>query len=113
MPSLQQLETDAQLEVPRDIGGAIKTLAADPRYAKAWNFILGELCGRNRLSFVPNAPEPTEFMIWREGRRFVGEMLARIADTPLREEPAPEPPARSMTAKAERRAHRGALTKPD
>jgi hypothetical protein len=100
---LSKLETDAQLDVPRDAGGLIKRLANDPAYRLAWEFITQSLCGVRRLSFVPGAPEATEIMYWREGRRFVGEQLLRIAETPMPAEEAPEPPARTMTERAARR----------
>lgn len=100
------MEADAQIEVPRGVGGSIKALAHDPQYRAAWRFIVDQLCGQRRLSFIPNAPVPTEFMIWREGRRFVGEMLQRIADAPMVDEVPPEPPARTMTERVRRRGVR-------
>lgn len=105
MPTLQQLERDAQLEVPPEIGRAIKALAADKTHERALRFIIDRLAGYRRLSFVPGLPEARDTMIWLEGRRFVGEQLARLIETPIPEsEPAAEPPARTLTEKARRRA---------
>src|SRR6266567_7202850 len=101
---LSELETDAQLDVPREMGRAVKALASDQRHAAAWRFIVEELCGHRRLSFVPGRSDPTELMIWREGRRFVGEWLMRIAEAPMDDETPPEPAARTMTERALRRA---------
>lgn len=102
---LSKLESDTQLEVPRDVGGTIKRLASDPAYRLAWDFITQSLCGVRRLSFVPGVPEATELMCWFEGRRFVGEQLLRIAEAPMLDDPIPEPKPRTM---AERQARRQA-----
>ena len=110
MPSLQELEADAQLQVPREIGRAIKALFADANHRVAVQFIVEQLCGRHRLSFVPSNPQAHDTMLWREGRRFVGETLTRIAEAPMEEETPPEPPARTMTERAERRARNSKTT---
>jgi len=102
MPSLQEIENDAHLVVPREVGGALKALAADPAHQIAWRFIIDQLCGQRRLSFVPGMPEGRDMMIWREGRRFVGEWLMRIVETPIPETKA-EPPARTMAERQRRR----------
>lgn len=101
---LSDLEADSQLEVPRDAGGAIKRLAGDPTYRLAWDFIVQNLCGVRRLSFVPGSPDATALMHWREGRRFVGEQLLRIAETKMPEETPAEPRTRSLAEKQSRRA---------
>jgi hypothetical protein len=101
---LQKIENDAHLEVPVEIGRAIKALAADERHRKAWRFIIDQLCGQRRLSFVPGLPEGRDMMLWREGRRFVGEWLLRIAETPIPDETPSEPPARTLVEKQRRRA---------
>lgn len=103
MLSLSDLERDGQLAVPKDVGAAIKTLAADPAHQLAWRFIIDKLSGRNRLSFWPGAPESRDLMVWFEGRRFVGEWLERIAQEPIPEPEPIQPPARTMTEKARRR----------
>lgn len=100
---LSDLETDAQLDVPREMGRAVKALAADPRHKKAWGFILHQLCGLRRLSFRPGQANPAELMIWFEGRRFVGEQLLRIAESPIDDETPAEPPARTITERVRRR----------
>lgn len=100
---LSELEADVQLDVPREIGHAIKRLAADPQYAAAWRFITEQLCGVRRLSFVPTRPEARDTMVWFEGRRFVGEQLLRIAETVITDTEPASPPARTMTEKARRR----------
>jgi hypothetical protein len=101
---LQDLERDAEIEVPRAVGGNIKQLARDPNYAIAWRFIIEDLCGRHRLSYRPGVDNPESLMIWLEGRRFPGEMLERIAAAEMPTETPAEPPARTMTERARRRA---------
>ncbi len=103
---LADLEADAQLEIPRDIGRAIKMLATDERYATAWQFIIQRLCGVRRLSFMPGRGEAAELMIWFEGRRFVGEQLLRIVETVIPDETPELLPARTMTEKVRRRTAR-------
>lgn len=103
MPTLQQIERDAQLEVPKEIGGNLKMLFADPNYQLSVRFIVDQLCGQRRLSFVPGLTEGRDMMLWREGRRFVGEWLVRIVETPIPEEATAESPARTMSERARRR----------
>lgn len=105
---LSEIEADGHLQVPPELGRAIKALAADERHAKAWRFIIDQLCGQRRLSFVPGLPEGRDMMLWREGRRFVGEWLVRIVETPIPDETPPEPPARTMAERQRRRAKRDA-----
>jgi hypothetical protein len=108
---LADLERDAQIEVPRELGRAVKALAADPRHQVAWRFILDRLCGQRRLSFVPGQPNPAELMIWFEGRRYVGEQLARIVEAPIPDDDdPPEPPARTLTERARRRTAKKSAT---
>jgi hypothetical protein len=105
---LSKLEADAHLDVPVEVGRNIKALFADARYQVAVKFIVESLCGQRRLSFVPGQPSPADLMMWREGRRFVGEWLMRIVETPIPDAQEPEPPARTMTEKHERRTRRKA-----
>lgn len=104
MPTLKELDRAAQVDVPVEMGRALKALAADERHAVAWRYLLDEICGWRRYSFVPGVPEARDLMIWREGRRFVGELLMRIVETPIpdMEEPAPKP--RTMSERQRRRA---------
>jgi len=103
---LKDLELDAQLDVPRDAGSAIKALAAGTADAVAqrlaYRFILDNLAGVDRMSFVLAGDMPM-VLAWREGRRFVGVQLRRIVDTPMTDEPEVLPPARTMTERAKRR----------
>lgn len=94
---------DTPIEITRETARMIKALFADPHHQLALQFIVNDLCGQRRLSFVPGVPEATELMIHREGRRFVGEWLMRIVETAVPDELEDEPVARTMTAKAERR----------
>ena len=103
MPTLQEAESAAQITCPIDDGRAIKALAADPAHARAWNFILDVLCGVDRMSFaLPDDSAAT--MGWRQGRRFVGLTLRDIVATPIPDAEPAEPPARTITEKARRRA---------
>lgn len=95
-------EADSEIAVPRDAGGEIKTIAR--QYPVAWRFIIEALCRARKLSYVPGSDDARDLMVWNEGRRFVGEQLQRIAETPMPVETPPEPPARSMTEKARRRS---------
>jgi hypothetical protein len=104
---LKDLEADAQVEVPRETGRAVKALAAgrasELQQIEAYRFILDNLAGTDRMSFVL-ADDVPMVMAWREGRRFVGLQLRRIVAAPMVEEPEPElPPARTMTERAKRR----------
>jgi hypothetical protein len=104
---LKDLELDAQLEVPREAGSALKALAAGAagphQQMVAYRFILDALCGVDRMSFVL-ADDVPMVMAWREGRRYVGLQLRRIVDAPMSDpEPPPEPPARTMTERHRRR----------
>lgn len=95
-------------EVPPEMQGAVKALGNDPTHQVAVDFIVNILCGRHRMSFVAGVPNSAETMVFFEGRRFVGEMLARMIDRPIDKKPQPpEPPARTMTEKAARRARLG------
>jgi len=94
-------EDDSHITVPRAVGGAIKEIAR--QYPLAWRFVIEALCRVGKLSYVPGNPDARDVMIWFEGRRFVGEQLQRIVDTPMEDEPPVLPPARTMTEKARRR----------
>lgn len=106
MLSLKDLERDGQLAVSKEIGAAVKTLAADPAHQLAWRFIVDELSGRNRLSFWPWVPESRDLMIWFEGRRFVGEWLERLVREPIPEAEKVEPYKRISTTERARRRSR-------
>lgn len=96
-------EADSELDIPRDAGGEIKTIAQ--QYPVAWRFIIEALCRARKLSYVPGNTDARDLMIWYEGRRFVGEQLQRIAEKPLSpEEPSPEPPTRLAAEKQRRRS---------
>lgn len=92
-----------QVEVDPEIHRAVKALGSDPAHAVAVQFIIYQLCGRHRSSFLVGVPNPTESMVWLEGRRYVGEMIARLIERPVEEKPVVQPPARSMTEKVRRR----------
>lgn len=113
MSKLSEIEADSQLDVPREAGRALKAFAegAANEYQQqlAYRFILEVLCGVDRLSFVPGRENPADLMIWREGRRFVGQQLRRIVATPMTDEPEPEPPPpRTITERVRRREKRQA-----
>lgn len=104
---LKELELDAQLEVPREVGAALKALAiggaGQHQQLIAYRFILEALCGVDRMSFIL-ADDLPMVMAWREGRRFVGLQLRRIVEAPMSDpEPPPMPIARTMTERARRR----------
>lgn len=101
-------EPDGQpLEVPEEMQGAIKALGNDPAHRVAMDYIIEVLCGRHRASFVAGVPNSAETMVWFEGRRFVGEMLARMIERPIDKKPPPPlPPARTTTEHARRRVRK-------
>ena len=101
---LSRLEADAELEVPRDIGGLVKRFASDPAYTRLWDFLCNEFGRAGKLSYVPGQADARDLMIWLEGRRFVGVMLQRIAAAPMPDETPPEPRARTMVERQRRRA---------
>lgn len=103
MASVQEAEGAAELQVPEEIGRAIKALAADEQHRAAWAFIVDVVCGTDRLAFaLPDAAPAV--MGWRQGRRYVGLTLRRIAETPIPDKAPPEPPARTMVERQKRRA---------
>ena len=102
MTTLQDAESGARIECPKEIGHAIKALAADPTHRRAWDFIVNVLCGTDRLAFALPDEAPA-VMGWRQGRRYVGLALREIAATPIPDDTPPLPPARTMTEKARRR----------
>lgn len=85
-------DLDAQegIEVPREVGHALKALADgtanDAQQKKAYAFILYGLCGVDRASFV-HAEDSQLTMAWREGRRFVGRWLRQIVEAPFADPP--------------------------
>lgn len=105
MTRLSDLEADAQMEVPRAIGSALKAFAngaAGPEQQKlAYQFIVETLAGVNRLGFA--LPDAAEIMGWRQGRRFVGLQMNAIVAAPMEDETPPEPRPRTMTERQERR----------
>jgi hypothetical protein len=104
---LKELELDAQLEVPREVGSALKALAIGSagthQQMIAYRFILDALCGVDRMSFIL-ADDVPMVLAWREGRRYVGLQLRRIVEAPMQDpEPPPLPIPRTMTERARRR----------
>lgn len=98
-----QDEADAQIDVPRHIGGQWKEIAR--QYPDAYAFLIHQLCAKDRLVFLPLPGLPLELlMAQRDGRRFPAIMLERIVNTPMPEQTPPEPPARTITEKVRRRA---------
>lgn len=82
----------------------IKALGNDPQHKAAVEYIIDAICGRHRASFLAGVPHATETTAWLEGRRFIGETLARIIERPIQEDPPEaEPPPRTMTERAQRR----------
>lgn len=108
---LSKLETDAHLDVPRDVGGLVKRFANDPTYARLWSFLCDDIGRAGKLSYVPGQVDARDLMIWFEGRRFIGVMLQRIAAAPMPDETPPEPPARTMSERQRRRATKTATDK--
>jgi hypothetical protein len=101
---MQLLEPDGNnYEIPIEIHRSIKALAADAAHANALDFIINILGCRHRFSFVVGVPNADETMLWFEGRRYVGEMLARLIERPIETQAEKKPPARTMTERARRR----------
>jgi hypothetical protein len=102
MTSLAEAESGAKIDCPKEIGIAIKALAADPTHKRAWDFIVTILCGTDRLAFALPDESPA-IMGWRQGRRCVGLARRDIAASPFPDATPPPPPARTMTERARRR----------
>jgi hypothetical protein len=106
MRSLRELEADATIGVPRDVGSAIKAwkngTAGPAEQQLAWQFVVKELAAVGKLSFA--IPDEPGIMWWRQGRQFVGLQLETIAETPMEAPQRVEPPARTMTERVARRA---------
>ncbi len=105
-----ELAEGLDIAVPLDAGAALKALAngtAGPEEQKlAWRFIVYGLSGFDTLYYQPKpgADNTTNLMLWREGRRFVGGFMKKIAEEPVETATSPLPPPRTMTEKARRRA---------
>jgi hypothetical protein len=84
--------------------GALAAGTAGPHQQQvAWAFIVDNLAGTDRMSFLAVDDIPM-VMAWREGRRWVGLEMRRILAEPMSDpEPPPEPPARTMTERHRRR----------
>lgn len=84
---------------------AVKALGHDETHQFAVDFIINVLCGRHRMSFVAGVPNSSETMAFFEGRRSIGETIARLIERAIpTPPPAPLPPAKTQTEKARRRA---------
>jgi hypothetical protein len=107
---LQQLEADAELEVPRHIGSQLKEAAR--QFPDLFRWIIYDFCGKDRTTYrpVPNI-DMSIVMAINEGSRMRGVFLERIINAPMPTETPPEPPARTMTERARRRTTKIATTK--
>lgn len=103
---LQELERDAELEVPRHIGGQLKEAAR--LFPELFDWIIYDFCGKDRTTYrpVPNV-DMSIIMAINEGGRMRGVFLDRMIKAPMPTETPPDPPARTMTEKAARRARLG------
>ena len=103
------LDIDAQLDVPRDVGRALKAFAkgraGKHQQILAYRFIVEGLGARDQLLFRPYPNMDVGLMMaWLDGRRFVGLQMERIVAAPMTDAPEPElPPARTMTERVARR----------
>lgn len=106
MPTLRELEADAQVECAREVGHNIKAFWNDPKYRLTRDFLINDLCRVHRLSSaLPGADAD-----WKNGRRWPGLVLEQLATAPMDDPVPPEPPARTMTEKARRRAAQSSTT---
>ena len=105
---LSDFEADSQLDVPRDAGRALKALAAGEANAAqqrmAYRFFVDVLGAKDKLTFRPLVGVDLPLtMAWFEGRRFVAVQAERIVAAPMDDPEPAEPPARTITERAERR----------
>lgn len=99
---LKALEADAEIEVPRDIGGRLKDAAR--QFPDVFRWIIYDFCGKDRLVFRPIPHVDMGIVMgFNDGARSRGVLLERIINADMPVEVPPEPPARSMTEKARRR----------
>lgn len=97
-------------EVPPEVHSAMKALGNDPAHRVALAYIIDDLSGRNHLSFVAGVPNAPEAMAWFEGRRFVGEMIARLIKDPIVTPPLRLRRAKTITESVRRRTLKSATT---
>ena len=63
---------------------AMKRGEATPdQQVRAMEFILGNICERNGMSWRPGGLEGDRETSFAEGKRFVGNQIVRIVNTPL------------------------------
>lgn len=92
------------VRVTAEMQRKLKALGMDPAHSDAVHFVIYVLAGRHRSSFLAGVPNSNETMAWLEGRRYVGEMLARIIERPIVEDPPPpEQRPRTLTEAVRRR----------
>ena len=92
------------VRISADMQRALKALGTDPSHEAAVHFLIYSICGRHRMSFSAGLPQSNETTAWLEGRRYVGETLARIIERPITEDPVPpQPRPRTMTESVRRR----------
>lgn len=98
-------EPDGQhVRINAEMQRALKALGMDPAHEQAVHFLIYTICGRHRSSFLAGVPLVSETMAWLEGRRYVGETLARIIERPIQEDQVPpEPRPRTVTEAVRRR----------
>jgi hypothetical protein len=91
--TLQEAEALARVECPDAVRHALKALAVDPTHKMAFDFIVEQLCGINRLSAC--LPHEAAAANWWNGRRYVGQQILDIVRSPIPEKP--QPPERRMS----------------
>jgi hypothetical protein len=102
MPTLRELDQDFMMEVPREDGRKLQAMFR--AHPEATDILLRDFCGIYRSSYVPGSDAPIAMAV-RVGEQRVGLKIIRIRDAVIPEDPTPpEPPARTMTEKARRRA---------
>lgn len=92
----------SEREIAPEAHSAVKALGRDPAHQRAVEFIIETLCGRHRASFVVGMTNTAETTAWLEGRRYVGEMLARMIERPVDVPPKPDAPLRTHESSVQR-----------
>ena len=99
--TLQEAEALARVECSDAVRRALKALAADPAHKMAFDFIIEQLCGVNRLSAC--LPADVSSVNWWNGRRYVGQQIFDIVRSPIPEKPVPVERRMSTSERARQR----------
>lgn len=108
MPHLREIQPAPSIgKPPPEVRAAIRAwragTATESQQLRAYAYVVNELCGITQLHYA--MPGEESVVNWRQGCRYVGLSIEIAAMLPPEDDNTPpEPPARTMTERARRRA---------